>query len=206
MYMNIYIYIYEHKNEPLTLACFSVSATIGTVEFTGFAMINNIASGQTSPQTLARLWTIPAFVLNKSSRVMPGFRGTPAGITTTSHPLRHSLSSLMPVNPETDARVLQCPKSAATPGVLTTSKSFRWAISGLDLSKSERGWPIPPAAPRTATVFEGRLEVEEEKARRSRRRDIIVQDSVERGYSIMTGTANGLWRVVWPGWKSCFKA
>lgn len=34
----------------------------------------------------AKSRTIPAFVLNKSSRVMPGLRGTPAGMTTTSAP------------------------------------------------------------------------------------------------------------------------
>ena len=31
-------------------------------------------------------------VLNRSSRVMPGLRGTPAGTTTTSHPFRASPS------------------------------------------------------------------------------------------------------------------
>ena len=33
---------------------------------------------------------IEAFIPNRSSLVMPGFRGTPAGITTSSTPLKHS--------------------------------------------------------------------------------------------------------------------
>lgn len=39
-------------------------------------------------QASARDLTILAFVLKRSSRVIPGFLGTPAGITTTSHPVR----------------------------------------------------------------------------------------------------------------------
>ncbi|RUS15263.1 hypothetical protein BC937DRAFT_92681 [Endogone sp. FLAS-F59071] len=31
---------------------------------------------------VARSLTMPALILNKSSRVMPGLRGTPAGMTT----------------------------------------------------------------------------------------------------------------------------
>jgi len=34
-----------------------------------------------------RVLTMPAFVLKRSSRVMPGLRGTPAGITTTLAPV-----------------------------------------------------------------------------------------------------------------------
>lgn len=41
--------------------------------------------------------SLPAFVLNRSSRVMPGFRGTPAGMTTRSAPYSAALSSLGPV-------------------------------------------------------------------------------------------------------------
>lgn len=36
-----------------------------------------------------------ALVLKRSSRVMPGLRGTPAGMTTTSHPVRASLRPLL---------------------------------------------------------------------------------------------------------------
>ncbi|MPC15475.1 hypothetical protein E2C01_008267 [Portunus trituberculatus] len=49
-----------------------------------------MALGQFSAQALARLATMEALVLNRSSRVMPGLRGTPAGITTTSQPFRES--------------------------------------------------------------------------------------------------------------------
>ena len=34
----------------------------------------------------ARVATMPALMANRSSRVMPGFLGTPAGMTTRSHP------------------------------------------------------------------------------------------------------------------------
>lgn len=42
------------------------------------------AFGDAFEMALAISRTIPAFVLNKSSRVMPGLRGTPAGMTITS--------------------------------------------------------------------------------------------------------------------------
>ena len=47
--------------------------------------------------TWANLATIDAFVLNKSSLVMPGFLGTPAGMTTISAPTRESLSWSSPI-------------------------------------------------------------------------------------------------------------
>ena len=53
------------------------SAKIGTVELTGLAMIKNIASGQCAAQASASPDTMPAFVLKRSSRVIPGFLGTP---------------------------------------------------------------------------------------------------------------------------------
>jgi len=40
-------------------------------------------SWQTLAQASMRVATMPALVLKRSSRVMPGLRGTPAGITTT---------------------------------------------------------------------------------------------------------------------------
>jgi hypothetical protein len=40
----------------------------------------------------AHLLTMPALILNRSSRVMPGLRGTPAGMITTSQPLSASAS------------------------------------------------------------------------------------------------------------------
>eukprot|EP00966_Prymnesium_polylepis_P310791 7180737-Prymnesium_polylepis.1 len=71
-----------------------------------------------------------AFVLNRSSRVMPGLRGTPAGMTTTSQPVRAASRPVLPLGgqvptdgrlPVTLAGVGQCERSAATPGVPTTS-------------------------------------------------------------------------------------
>jgi hypothetical protein len=40
-------------------------------------MTKNIASGQCLAHASARPETIPALVLNRSSRVIPGFLGTP---------------------------------------------------------------------------------------------------------------------------------
>lgn len=54
-------------------------------------------------------------------------------------------------------------KSAATPGELTISYKERSVTLVLFLRRRERGWPIPPAAPRTATLE--RLAAEVEKAR-----------------------------------------
>ena len=45
-------------------------------------MMHNIASGQTLEAASERDIAIPALMLNKSSRVIPGFLGTPAGIIT----------------------------------------------------------------------------------------------------------------------------
>ena len=45
-------------------------------------MMHSMASGQALEQASARDIAIPALMLNKSSRVIPGFLGTPAGITT----------------------------------------------------------------------------------------------------------------------------
>ncbi|KAF1762769.1 hypothetical protein GCK72_011032 [Caenorhabditis remanei] len=57
---------------------------IGTVELTGLVMMAMRAFGEALAMTAAKSRTIPAFVLNKSSRVIPGLRGTPAGMTMTS--------------------------------------------------------------------------------------------------------------------------
>lgn len=68
-------------------------------------MTRTLASGAESATALARSRTIDALVLNRSgygelmsfaaplqgspSRVIPGFRGTPAGMRTISAPVRH---------------------------------------------------------------------------------------------------------------------
>lgn len=56
------------------------------MELTGLVMIAMMALGDSLATTVARSRTIEALVLNRSSRVIPGLRGTPAGITTRSAP------------------------------------------------------------------------------------------------------------------------
>jgi hypothetical protein len=65
-------------------------------------MIPMTASGAALAQAVARLATMVAFVLKRSSRVMPGFRGTPAGMRTTSQP-RTAFSIVSGSNPEKDS-------------------------------------------------------------------------------------------------------
>jgi len=50
---------------------------------------------------LASFSTMPALILNRSSRVIPGFRGTPAGMRTMFAPLSASGSSASPTYPLT---------------------------------------------------------------------------------------------------------
>jgi hypothetical protein len=47
-----------------------------------------LALGQYLAQPVARVLTIPALILKRSSRVMPGLRGIPAGMTTIEQPVR----------------------------------------------------------------------------------------------------------------------
>ena len=51
------------------------SVAIGMVELTGFEMTQIMASGQCWAQAAVGVATIEALVLNRSSRVMPGFLG-----------------------------------------------------------------------------------------------------------------------------------
>ena len=81
------------SNTPLAL---STSAAMGTVAFTGLEMMLMSASGQCSAIPSTRLLTMPALMLKRSSRVMPGLRGTPAGMMTRSQPVRQSPSSSAP--------------------------------------------------------------------------------------------------------------
>mmetsp|Transcript_33781 Transcript_33781/g.46777 ORF Transcript_33781/g.46777 Transcript_33781/m.46777 type:complete len:233 (-) Transcript_33781:62-760(-) len=143
-----------------TPAFLMTSATIGTVEFTGLEITFTTARGQCKATPWARVLTIDALVLKRSSRVMPGLRGTPAGITTTSAPASAAPSDSLPTYPITLHGESMWLRSAATPGVFTMSYSLSSEISGLILSSMASGWPIPPAAPSKATVNRG-LEVEE---------------------------------------------
>lgn len=88
---------------------------MGTVEFTGLAIMRMLALGAWSAAALAKSRTMEALVLNKSvnnsfsnfedlarleklpSRVIPGLRGTPAGMRTISAP---SSAAFNPSGPE----------------------------------------------------------------------------------------------------------
>ena len=58
----------------------SPSAKIGTVEFTGLEIIKKMAEVQCFAQASASPETMPALVLKRSSRVIPGFLGTPTEV------------------------------------------------------------------------------------------------------------------------------
>lgn len=59
---------------------------MGTHVLTGFVMTAIMALGHFVAMTVTMSLIIPALTLKRSSRVMPGLRGTPAGITTSSAP------------------------------------------------------------------------------------------------------------------------
>mmetsp|Transcript_23796 Transcript_23796/g.67295 ORF Transcript_23796/g.67295 Transcript_23796/m.67295 type:complete len:203 (+) Transcript_23796:464-1072(+) len=114
-----------------TPAFFKTSAAIGTVLLTGLEMIAIMASGQYSAHPSTNVWTMLALVLNRSSRVIPGLRGTPAGMTTTSAPSKAEARPVFPVAGQLPgagkcpvtllAPTGMCERSAATPGVPTIS-------------------------------------------------------------------------------------
>mmetsp|Transcript_14876 Transcript_14876/g.49089 ORF Transcript_14876/g.49089 Transcript_14876/m.49089 type:complete len:207 (+) Transcript_14876:1489-2109(+) len=131
---------------------FSTSHATGTVLFTGFEMMFSQAAGQCAAIASTKSRTIPAFTANKSSLLIPGLRGMPAGMTTKSHPASAAPSCEGPVNPRTVAREFTWLTSAATPATLAMSYKRKSRTSGCCLRSRERGWPIPPAAPNTATV------------------------------------------------------
>ena len=86
----------------------------------------------------------PAFVLNKSSRDMPGFRGMPAGMITRSQPLRQAPSSSRPVCALTVIGVLQWLRSVATPSTPAMSYNANSVISLFIFSRRASGCPMPP--------------------------------------------------------------
>uniref|UniRef100_A0A2P2LTY8 Malate dehydrogenase n=1 Tax=Rhizophora mucronata TaxID=61149 RepID=A0A2P2LTY8_RHIMU len=79
------------------------------------------AFGQNFAIASQRPLTIPALMLKRSSRVIPGFLGTPAGMITTSDPSKALPSCSSPMYPTTSDLVLIWLTSAATPGVLAIS-------------------------------------------------------------------------------------
>ena len=82
---------------PVTPAALYTSLQMGTVELTGLEIMFRMALGQISAHFSARPLTIPALILNRSSLVMPGFLGTPAGMITKSQPSRQAASSSSPM-------------------------------------------------------------------------------------------------------------
>ena len=83
--------------------------------------------------------------------VVPGFLGTPAGIRTTLAPFRASCSCSGPKYPVVFAFVEMWLQSAATPGVCAMSYNVSLLMKGDFFSSRDRGCPMPPAAPNTAT-------------------------------------------------------
>lgn len=82
-------------------AFLKTSAAIGTVEFTGLLIKLTIALGQDLAIPSQIVFTIPALILNKSSLVIPGFLGTPAGTMTRSMPVKASSNLSFPTKPRT---------------------------------------------------------------------------------------------------------
>mmetsp|Transcript_27161 Transcript_27161/g.69129 ORF Transcript_27161/g.69129 Transcript_27161/m.69129 type:complete len:244 (-) Transcript_27161:335-1066(-) len=78
----------NRRRGSYTPARLNTSAAMGTVELTGLEMMATQAVGQCLAMASHRLATMPALMLNRSSRVMPGLRGTPAGMTTSWQPCR----------------------------------------------------------------------------------------------------------------------
>ena len=79
-----------------TPAALSTSTQMGTVELTGLEMMVMMALGQYLATPVQSVLTMPALMLKRSSRVMPGLRGTPAGMMTTSQPVSAAASCSSP--------------------------------------------------------------------------------------------------------------
>lgn len=87
------------------------------------------APGQCEATASTKPLTIAALIPNKSSRLIPGLRGTPAGITTTSLPARHS-GNVPGRWPVTVPGLGMCDKSEETPGVPRMSYRARFDTCG----------------------------------------------------------------------------
>ena len=113
-----------------------------------------IAFGQLSAQEVTKFSTIPALILKRSERSIPGLRAIPAEIKTMSAFTRAGEGS-SPEKPSTLTGVGMWLKSAATPGV-TGAISYKdnSVPAGKSVfSKRPSAWPIPPAAPNTTTFI-----------------------------------------------------
>eukprot|EP00659_Diplonema_papillatum_P003226 gene3225-biopygen3169 len=139
-------------------AAFSTSAAMGMQLFTGFVPMQSRQFGATFATDSVRDLITPALTLNRSSRVIPGFLGTPATMTQTSQPSSaFSSSSVSPLFDgwyhSTGTWVSTCDMSAATPGTFARSYSDSFEPAGrYTFSSSDSVCPIPPAAPRTVTL------------------------------------------------------
>ena len=137
-----------------TPAFFSTSAAMATVVLTGLVMIPMQAFGAVLAICCTRFFTIPALTLNRSERSMPGLRATPAEMRTTSAPTSAGVAS-SPEKPLILTSVGIWLRSTATPGV-TGAISYRESSEpegSWVFSSRASAWPIPPAAPRTATFI-----------------------------------------------------
>ena len=127
---------------------------MATVVLTGLVITPIKALGAVVATCSIRLRTMPAFTLNRSARSIPGLRATPAEISTTSAPCKAGVAS-SPLKPSIATAVGIWLRSTATPGVtgaMSYSESSEPAGSWV-LSRSASAWPMPPAAPRTATFI-----------------------------------------------------
>mmetsp|Transcript_82293 Transcript_82293/g.155134 ORF Transcript_82293/g.155134 Transcript_82293/m.155134 type:complete len:213 (-) Transcript_82293:167-805(-) len=132
------------------------------MEFTGFTINARMAFGQNFAQASTRPFAMSAFTLKRSSRVMPGLRGMPAGMSTKSQPVRHSSKLSIGFSPTFITKPLTATffsmwfKSAATPagGTIATSKSntHNSLTLGSVAISNDKGCPIPPAPPQTQTL------------------------------------------------------
>ena len=97
---------------------------------------------------------MPALILKRSDRSIPGLRATPAEINTMSAFTKAGEGS-SPAKPETFTAVGMWLKSAATPGV-TGAISYNdnsVPLGNCVFNNKPNAWPIPPAAPNTETFI-----------------------------------------------------
>ena len=142
---------------------FQVQILVAFLSKSGLTYLAHLATVSTCFQTLSSFSWI--FVTKRTEGLndldlhlrtycsIPGFLGTPAGMSTTSAPCKHSCSCFCPRKPQTLARVSMWLRSAATPGVFSISYKFRCEMVGICFKSSARGCPMPPAAPNTATLI-----------------------------------------------------
>mmetsp|Transcript_3597 Transcript_3597/g.11921 ORF Transcript_3597/g.11921 Transcript_3597/m.11921 type:complete len:203 (+) Transcript_3597:336-944(+) len=143
-------------------AFFHSSHMAGTTELTGLTMSAMTASGQNLAHASTMFFAMPALISRSAARSCPGLRGTPAGTSTRSHPVRHSpatsaaRASLSKAYALTLAALFRWLRSAATPsaGIIAIVRSYTHssATFGSIAMSIESGCPMPPAPPTTQTL------------------------------------------------------